>query len=146
MPRSHVIMLVAKPPTSPPQCQCQDVLQTGERASFCQCHQGRTLLGILLLLSSPWSPLFSPVPPEKGFPLNRVTPWQCPSAPLGLGRGRSETGRTEGTAERRAVKLHSDLFRDAAGILCRVYSCALCLTLRRVRTDVKCGSGKFISA
>lgn len=142
-PRSHVITLVAKPPTSPAQCQCQDVLQRGQRAPFCQCHQKRTLLGIFLLLRS-ISPSFPPVPPEKGFPLNKVTPWAV--SITALGRGRNEPGRSEGTAERQAVKLHSDLFQDAAGILSPVYSCALLLTPRRVRTDVKCGSVKFISA
>lgn len=90
-PKSHVITLRAKPPTSPARCQCQDVLQRGERAPFCQCHQvGGTLMGIL---SSPWSAPFPPVPPEKGFPLNRVTPWPCPSRPLAEGEMRQAGAR-----------------------------------------------------
>lgn len=80
------------------------------------------------------------MPPEKGFLLTLAV-FISPTSAEGEVR---QAG--EGTAERRAVKLHPDLFPDAAGILSRVYSCALLLTPQSVGTDVKCGSVKFLSA
>lgn len=71
--------------------------QPGDKAKKC-CREERELLFPHITkggsswasssCSAPLVPPLSPVPPEKGFPRNRVTPWLCPSPPLAEGEMR----------------------------------------------------------